>query len=149
MEAVIFVGIQGAGKSTFFKERFFDSHIRINLDMLRTRHREKLIFEACLEAKQKFVLDNTNLTREEREKYIVKAKSFGFKVIGYYFQTNLTKAIEQNNKREGKAKIPERGLLGAFKRLQIPNFAEGFDELLYVWVDDENRFVVENWKDEV
>jgi len=149
METVIFVGIQGTGKSTFFKEIFFDSHVRINLDMLRTRHREKLLLKACLEAKQKFVLDNTNLTREEREKYIVQAKSFDFKIIGYYFQTNLAKAVERNNRREGKAKIPEKGLLGAFKRLQIPNFEEGFDELFYVLIDDENRFVVENWKHEV
>jgi predicted kinase len=149
MEAVIFVGIQGSGKSTFFKNKFFDSHIRINLDMLRTRNREKILFEACLEAKQKIVLDNTNLTREEREKYIVTAKSYGFKIVAYYFQTNLERAIEQNNQRIGKAKIPEKGLLGAFKKLQIPNFAEGFDELYYVWINDASQFVVENWKDEI
>jgi predicted kinase len=35
MEAVIFVGIQGSGKSTFYNERFVDTHIRINLDMLK------------------------------------------------------------------------------------------------------------------
>lgn len=149
MEAVIFVGIQGAGKSTFFKKFFSDSHIRINLDMLRTRHREKLILEACLAAKQKFVVDNTNLTRTEREKYIAQAKKFGFKIAGYYFPANLKKAAERNNQREGKAKIPEKGLLSAFKRLQIPSFAEGFDELFYVSINDENQFVVEAWKDEV
>jgi len=149
MEAVIFVGIQGSGKSTFFRDRFFDTHVRINLDMLRTRPREKIFLEASLEAKQKFVLDNTNLTREEREKYITKAKTYSFKIIGYYFQTNLEKAIEQNNRRGGKAKIPEKGLLNAFKRLQIPQFDEGFDELFYVSIDSENQFVVENWKDEV
>ncbi len=149
MEAVIFVGIQGAGKSTFFKERFFDSHIRINLDMLRTRHREKLIFEACLEAKQKFVLDNTNLTRAEREKYILKAKEFRFRIIGYYFQTDLLRAIQRNNLREGKAQIPEKGLFSAFGRLQIPSFDEGFDELFYVSINEENKFVAEEWKDEV
>jgi predicted kinase len=148
MEAVIFIGIQGSGKSTFFKQRFFDTHIRINLDMLRTRHREKLLFEACLEAKQKFVLDKTNLTQEEREKYISKAKSFGFEIVGYYFQTNLEKAIERNNQRTGKAKIPEKGLLGSFKRLQIPTFDEGFHELFYVSITDENRFVVEDWKND-
>ena len=149
MEAVIFVGIQGSGKSTFCKERFFDSHVRINLDMLRTKNREKLIFEACLEAKQKFVIDKTNLTLADREKYIGKAKSFGFKVSGYYFQTNLEKAIERNNKREGKAKIPDKGLFSSFKRLQIPKLEEGFDELFYVSINEENQFVVENWKDEV
>jgi predicted kinase len=149
MEAVIFIGIQGSGKSTFFKQRFFDTHVRINLDMLRTRHREKLLFEACLEAKQKFVLDNTNLMRADREKYISKAKSFGFKIVGYYFQTDLLKAIERNNRREGKAQIPEVGIFAAFSRLQIPQFEEGFDELFYVSINDESRFIVENWKDEV
>src|SRR5215217_8106715 len=108
MEAVIFVGIQGAGKSTFYKQRFVDTHIRLNLDMLRTRFRENLLFEACLEAKQKFVVDNTNLSRTERERYIVRTKIYGFKIVGYYFQTNLAKAIERNNRREGKAKIPEK-----------------------------------------
>ena len=142
MEAVIFVGLQGAGKSTFCKARFYDSHIRLNLDMLRTRHRETLLFEACLEAKQKFVLDNTNLTREERKKYILRAKEFGFKIVGYYFQAKIEKAIERNNQREGKAKIPEKGLRSALKRLQIPMFEEGFDELFYVKINDENQFIV-------
>lgn len=149
MEAIIFIGIQGAGKSTFCKEKFFDSHIRLNLDMLRTRHRENLLFEACLKAKQKFVLDNTNLTRDERERYIVRAKAFGFKIVGYYFQTKIEKAIERNNRREGKAKIPEKGVLGAFKRLQIPAFNEGFDELFFIRLTDDDQFVVESWQDEV
>jgi predicted kinase len=147
MEAVIFVGIQGAGKSTFYKERFFDSHTRINLDMLRTRHREKLILEACLEAKQKFVVDNTNMTRAEREKYIRRAKEFKFKIVGYYFQSNIEKAIERNNQRDGKAKIPEKGLRAASKRLQIPSFEEGFSEIFRVWINEENRFEVEKFPD--
>lgn len=149
MEAVIFVGIQGAGKSTFFKRNFFDTHVRINLDMLRTKHREKLLFEACLEAKQKLVIDKTNLTREAREKYISTAKSFGFKIVGYYFQTDLKRAIERNNQRIGNAKVPDKAILGAFKRLEIPKFDEGFDELFYVSINDENDFVVEDWKDEI
>ena len=50
MEAILFIGIQASGKSTFFAERFFKTHVRINLDMLRTRHREELLVKACLEA---------------------------------------------------------------------------------------------------
>ena len=49
MEAVIFVGLQGAGKSTFYKERFLDTHPRLSLDMLKTRHREKRFLMACVE----------------------------------------------------------------------------------------------------
>jgi predicted kinase len=146
MEAVIFVGIQGTGKSTFYKEQFFDTHIRINLDMLCTLHREKLIFEACLEAKQKFVVDKMNATREQRARYIEQAKNYGFKVIGYYFNSSLKNALERNSRREGKARIPDKGLLAALKRLQIPSLDEGFDELFYVWINDQSAFVVENWK---
>ena len=41
MDMVIFIGIQATGKSTFFQEQFADTHVRVNLDMLRTRHRER------------------------------------------------------------------------------------------------------------
>ena len=39
MEIIILMGIQASGKSTFYRQKFADSHIRINLDMLKTRHR--------------------------------------------------------------------------------------------------------------
>ncbi|HEX8638451.1 MAG TPA: AAA family ATPase [Pyrinomonadaceae bacterium] len=145
MEAVIFVGIQGTGKSTFYKERFFDTHIRINLDMLRTKHREKLIFEACLEAKQKFVVDKMNVSLKDRQNYIETAKLYGFKIVGYYFNSNLKKALERNSRRQGKARVPDKGLFDALKRLQVPAFEEGFDELFYVRISDGNQFVVEEF----
>ena len=59
MELIIFMGIQAVGKSTFYQQRFFNTHIRINLDMLITRHREQILVNACLAAKQPLVLDNT------------------------------------------------------------------------------------------
>lgn len=148
MEAIIFVGIQATGKSTFYKENFFNTHIRINLDMLRTRNRERILTEACLNAKQKFVLDKTNLTIQDRAKIISKAKEYKFKTVGYYFQSKLEDCFERNNQRAGKAKIPEKGLRGAFNCLEIPSFEEGFDELFYVKIQ-ENKFVVEEWKDEI
>ena len=51
MEAVLFIGIQATGKSSFYLERFFRTHVRFNGDMLRTRHREELLVQACLEGK--------------------------------------------------------------------------------------------------
>jgi predicted kinase len=149
MEAVMFIGIQGSGKSTFFKERFYDTHIRINLDMLRTKFREQTILDACLKAKQKFVIDKTNLTSIERQKYIDQARKHGFRIIGYYFQTDVRKALERNGVRNGKARIPDKGLFGAAKRLQIPTYGEKFDDLFYVRIDENNEFIVERWKDEV
>ena len=149
MEAVIFVGIQGAGKSTFFKQRFVDTHLRLNLDMLRTRHRENLLFEAFLAAKQPFVLDNTNLTREMRAGYIARARAAHFQVVGYYFRADLKTALARNDAREGKSKVPEKGVLAAYKRLELPRFDEGFDALFYVASDENGGFAVAPWNDEI
>ena len=46
MEMVLFIGIQATGKSSFYLERFFRTHVRINGDMLKTRHREELLIQS-------------------------------------------------------------------------------------------------------
>ena len=117
--------------------------------MLKTRNRERILFAACLEAKQPFVLDNTNLTREARAAYIAQAKAAGFSVGGYYFQSVLQAAIERNNQRSGKAQIPVKGLLAAHRKLEVPRLDEGFDQLWYVRIDADGQFVVEEWNDEI
>jgi predicted kinase len=149
MEAIIFIGIQATGKSTFFQQRFFNTHVRINKDMLRTRNRERILLAACLEAKQPFVIDNTNLTREARANYIGQAKAAGFRVTGYYFKSALQAALERNRRRSGKSLIPEKGILGAYRKLELPSFDEGFDQLFYVEIADDGQFIVKEWGDEV
>jgi predicted kinase len=148
MEAVILVGIQGTGKSTFYKERFFATHIRINLDMLKTRHREKLLVRACLDAKQPFVVDNTNVSAEQRARYIDVARAAGFKITGYYFSPEPHAALRRNQRRAGKERVPIAGVLATLKRLELPRPDEGFDDLYYVSIRDGGGFDVEAWKDE-
>jgi predicted kinase len=143
MEAIIFVGLQASGKSTFYKERFFDTHVRINLDMLRTRHRERLLLHACIEMKQRFVVDNTNATSAQRAEYISQAREAGFAVAGYYFDSSVSECIARNNRREGAARIPVIGIYASAKKLQVPTLAEGFDALYYVRIESERGFVVE------
>ena len=62
MEAVVFIGIQGSGKSSFYRERFSTSHVQISLDLLKTRKREQRALDECLRTMQSFVIDNTNPT---------------------------------------------------------------------------------------
>jgi predicted kinase len=149
VKAVIFVGIQGAGKSTFYWRRFFDSHLRINLDMLRTRHRERRFLQTCVETGQPFVVDNTNPTRAERAVYIQAAKGACFRVIGYYFQSRVEDCKRRNEQRPFDKQVPFRGILGTVGRMELPSLDEGFDELHYVSIDEAGGFVVEEWKDEV
>jgi predicted kinase len=143
MEAVIFIGIQATGKSSFFQARFFKTHIRLNLDMLRTRHREGLLFHACLEAKQPFVIDNTNPTAAERARYIQPARAARFRVTGYFFESTLAEALRRNAERPER--VPEVGIRATYNRLQPPALAEGFDRLYRVKIGEAGAFLVEEW----
>ncbi|WP_292931805.1 ATP-binding protein [Noviherbaspirillum sp.] len=142
MDAVIFIGIPGSGKTTFYRRRFFDTHLRISLDMLKTRHRERLLVEACVAARQSFVVDNTNVLRKERAEYIHRARPAGFRIHGYFFAPDVHRAIAWNEQRSGKARVPLKGLLGALKRMERPCLEEGFDYLYQVELDPQGEFVV-------
>ncbi len=143
MQAVIFCGIQASGKSTFYKEHFFNTHVRISMDLLRTRHRELLFLKSCLKTQMRFVVDNTNPTVEERQKYIELARAARYEVVGYYFETGVEEAVLRNSQRSGKALIPERGIYGTKKRLIKPTLVEGFDRLYLVRLEPGGTFVVE------
>ena len=142
MEAVILVGVQGAGKSTFYRERFFDTHVRINLDMLRTRKREQLLLSACLEAGQSFVVDNTNPQASDRARYIALARAKGFRVIAYFFDVPLRDAMHRNNQRKVRQKIPPVAVAGTHKKLEPPHKSEGFDQIFTVQVTETAGFVI-------
>ncbi len=148
MEAIIFCGIQATGKSSFYQQHFFATHVRISLDLLNTRHREDVFLEACLRTSQKFVIDNTNTTVADRAKYIALAQQYNYHIRCYYFQSNLEEALARNNNRTGKALIPEVGVRGAHRRLQIPSPEEGFHEMYYVSIKEKN-FEIKPWQHEI
>jgi predicted kinase len=145
MEALLFVGIQGTGKTSFYKERFFETHLRISRDMLRTRARQNLLIAACLAAKQPFVADDTNVTKARRAEHIAAAKSAGFRVIGFYFRSPLGAALRRNRERPSDRVIPAAGVAGTHKRLEPPTWEEGFDELQLVEVSPGGGFLVRDW----
>ena len=143
MEAIIFCGIQGGGKSTFYKQRFADTHMRINLDMLRTRKRESILLAACLEAKQSFVVDNTNTTIEARKRYIQPALEAGFQLLGFYFESPIRDAIARNLGRPPKERVLPGSIVRTHKDLEPPASGEGFDQVFVVQVTGNGGFEVE------
>jgi predicted kinase len=148
MEAVIFIGVQGAGKTTFYKARFFDTHIRISRDLLKTRNRERLLVNACLAARQPFVVDNTNALRSQRAEFIASAKLGGFRVIGYYFQCELKELLRRNRERPTGQIVPPAGVISTYKRLELPLWSEGFDDLKVIEITAGNQFVMREWPKE-
>jgi hypothetical protein len=80
-------------------------------------------------------VDNTNTLASERAVYVQAARQAGYRVTGYFFEIALGEAQRRNAKREGRAKIPPvgvGGMLKRLKRLERPEIAEGFDELIVV-----------------
>lgn len=132
MECVIFCGIQASGKTTFYEERFARTHVRVSLDELRTRARERALIRACHASGRPYVVDNTNVTREQRAAYVGPAREAGYRVACYFFATDPKAAFARNRRRAGKAVIPAGGLFGTAKRLQLPSLEEGFDALFRV-----------------
>ena len=147
--AVIFIGIQATGKSTFFRENFSDTHVRINLDMLKTRHRESRLISTCIETLQPFVIDNTNPQKADRARYLSSLASADFTVIGYFFESRIRDSLERNATRPKVQRIPEVGIKGTSSRLELPSIAEGFDKLFFVKPLENGQFSVSPWIDEI
>jgi predicted kinase len=146
MQAIIFCGIQASGKSTFYKEYFFNTHMRISMDLLRTRNREMLFLEACLRSQMRFVVDNTNPTAAERQKYIKMASEARYEVVGYFFESTAQDAVARNSERSGRFLIPEKGIYGTHKRLEQPELTEGFDLLYHVRLQPDGAYMVQQIK---
>ncbi|WNJ18352.1 AAA family ATPase [Pontibacter sp. G13] len=148
MQAIIFMGIQASGKSTYYWRNFFNSHVRISMDLLNTRNRERLFLQSCLQTQAAFVVDNTNPTLADRQRYIPLAKERQYEVVGYFFETSLKAALRRNSFRTGKARIPEVGVRACLRKLERPSFSEGFDKLYRVRLEG-NQYVVSDWEAQI
>ncbi len=149
MEAILFCGIQATGKSTFYRRYFAATHAHISLDVLKTRRRESRASQACLEARQPFVIDNTNPQSSTRMAYIAAAKAANFRVVGYYFQSQLQESLARNAAREPSQIVPLVGVLSTYNQLQIPRWDEGFDALFYVQMEADGSFSIHDWNEEM
>lgn len=138
MEMILFAGLPGCGKSTYYKEHFFNTHLRISNDLLKTKNRSARLLDFCFETKMSFVVDNTNTTKEVRSKIIqacdeaaVKQKE-SIKKICYYFECDSKICLERNENRTGKDKVPKQAIFSKAKEFEIPELEEGFDEMYII-----------------
>jgi predicted kinase len=150
-ELVLFIGLQGAGKSSFYRTRFADTHDLVSKDLFRNNRnpacRQRQLIEEALGAGRSVVVDNTNPTPQDRAELVALARSFGAAVIGYYFESRLADCLERNRQRPGKARIPDVALYVTRKKLVPPTVTEGFDSLFYVRLLGDGLFEVVAWKE--
>jgi predicted kinase len=152
-ELIVFVGLQGSGKSSFYRARFAGTHDLVSKDCFphnrRPGRRQRQLIEESLAAGRSVVVDNTNPTAAERAELITLARSFGARVTGYYFASCVADCLERNRGRHGRARVPDVALYATRKRLCPPSPAEGFDQLSYVRLLGEGRVEVLDWTEEV
>lgn len=137
-ELIVFVGLQGAGKSTFHRERFATTHALVSKDLLHHRHKQRRQMELLTEhlaAGRSVVVDNTNPTVADRAPLIELGHTFGTKMIGYYFATPLALCLQRNRDRVGDARVPDVAIYATRKHLVPPSYGEGFDLLYRVGLD--------------
>ena len=140
-EVIIFTGLQGSGKTTYFTNHFAATHTHVNRDILRTPEREAAVIRECLQSGRSFVVDNTNATRAVRAPLIRQAKDAGFQVHSYFFEIPVRTAIGRNNHRKDKKPIPVPAILRMAKTLEPPSLEEGFDEVRTVAPEPDARRV--------
>jgi predicted kinase len=126
-EAVILAGIPASGKTSYYRERLLDTHVRISRDLLRTRHREEVFLAACLETRQPFAVDKLNPTARERAPYIARARAAGFRVLGVWLDVPPRLAAARNDARPPAARVPLVAVFGTAKQFEPPQEREGFD----------------------
>lgn len=151
---MIFIGLPGAGKSSFYRSRFAATHALLSKDLMSNSRRSKTVRQAecaaaILRGGGNVVIDNTNVTRHSRASFIKLAHACGARATAYYFDVSRDDCRARNAMRVGKACVPEFviGMIG--NQLEIPTYDESFDAMLRVVLAANGAPVVRVWNPEI
>ena len=151
MELVLFIGLQGSGKSSFYRERFAATHVHVSKDLwpnARKREaRQRRLIDEALARGESVVVDNTNPRLEDRAPLIAIGRERGARVVGYAFESDLEACLGRNAGRVGRARVPDKALHITHRKLRWPSYAEGFDALFHVRIDPAGGFHVREWRE--
>jgi predicted kinase len=142
MELVVFVGLQGSGKSGFFASRYAGTHVHVSKDLFSRHARDKSErqlrqIEQALASGRSVVVDNTNPRRADRAALIELGKRAGARVVAVHFQASVGEALRRNASREGRGRVPDVAIFTTARRLEPPVREEGFDEIVRVRLGEE------------
>jgi len=126
-ELIVFVGMPGSGKSTFYSTNLKD-HINIEQDKIGTRPKLLKELDKSLTTGKSIVIDSTNPIQENRLEYYEKAKKHNYNIKVIYFLVNGTGF----NKLREKP-VPDIVYHIYFKKLEPPTIENTPGEIIYVY----------------
>ncbi len=139
LELVVFVGLQGAGKSTWYRQHYAATHAHVSKDLMRSNRnkerRQRELIEGALREGISVVVDNTNPSPEVRAPLVELGRAHGARLVAIHFDVPLAVCEERNRRREGRARVPDVAFHATLAKLAPPTREEGFDEVAVVRID--------------
>ncbi|HYC91575.1 MAG TPA: ATP-binding protein [Thermoanaerobaculia bacterium] len=133
LELIIFVGLQAAGKSTYYHAHLAATHVHVSKDLMKNaRNRDatqQRMIDEALAAGRSVVVDNTSPTPAVRAPLIAQGRRHGARVAAYFFESAVKDAVARNRRRAAPARVPDVAIFVTAKKLVPPTLAEGFDEV--------------------
>lgn len=102
------------------------------------------VMEACLANQLSFVVDNYNLTREDRAVYLNAARRNSYTVSAHYFPTSLEVALERNSKRKPLGRLSEEEIIACQQKCRPPFVGEGFKNIDHIIYTEDGGVDVRN-----
>ena len=137
------VGIPGSGKSTFAKtlKGKYVSRDEIRFKLLQNEDdyfsKEKEVFQKFIYEIKKGLIENkdvivdaTHINKNSRNK--VLSKVCPIKTIAVVMDTPLDICLQRNAQRSGRAFVPEDAIRNMYQNMTIPNYDEGFDDIIMI-----------------
>ena len=123
-ELVVMAGLQGSGKSTWVQAFLAGTHVVVSKDhwpnARRREARQRRVVAEFLAEGASVVVDNTNPAPEDRAPLIAAARVAGVPVRAVWLDTPEATCRERNDRREGRARVPEVGFRATARRFLPP-----------------------------